>query len=106
MPFAAGAPAAGLAAPPRLLRQRPGQHLLTSPSRAASARRRASSCRVDMRSDRSFLWSLITQDHATARHHHQRPRSARVAAPSAASPSADSRYAAAARPGRSTTPAA
>src|SRR5216683_115132 len=59
--------------------------------------RRASSCRTDIEA-RSFLWFLITQDHAAARQHNQQPRSARVAAPSAASPSADSRCASAGSP--------
>jgi hypothetical protein len=64
------------------------------PSRAARARRRDSSRRVGMPArlvSSSFFCSLITKEYAVARHDNQRPCSARVAAPSAASPSADSR---------------
>src|SRR5216684_144126 len=64
------------------------------PSRAARARRRDSSRRVGMPARPvSFLFfcSFITKEYAAARHDNQRPCTARVAAPSAASPSADSR---------------
>ncbi len=64
------------------------------PSRAASARRRDSSRRVGRPArpaSSSFFCSFITKEYAAARHDDQRPCSARVAAPSAASPSADSR---------------
>src|SRR6266702_2612205 len=64
------------------------------PSRAARARRRDSSRRVDRPARPapiSFFCSVITKEYAVARHYDQRPCSARVAAPSAASPSADSR---------------
>src|SRR5216684_312232 len=64
------------------------------PSRAARARRRDSSRRVGMPARPvSFLFfcSFITKEYAAARHDDQRPCTARVAAPSAASPSADSR---------------
>src|SRR5208283_3600900 len=64
------------------------------PSRAATARRRDSSRRVVMPArpaSSGFFCSLITKEYAAARHDDQRPCSARVAAPSAVSPSADSR---------------
>src|SRR5216684_4742447 len=66
------------------------------PSRAARARRRDSSRRVGVPARLvSFLFfcSLITKEYVAARHDNQRPCSARVVAPSAASPSADSRRA-------------
>src|SRR6266545_2873314 len=64
------------------------------PSRAARARRRDSSRRVGMPARLvpvSFFCSFITKEYVAARHDNQRPCSARVAATSAASPSADSR---------------
>src|SRR5216684_331542 len=66
------------------------------PSRAARARRRDSSRRVGRPArpvpvSTVFFCSFITKEYAAARHDNQRPCSARVAAPSAASPSADSR---------------
>src|SRR6266567_3467312 len=64
------------------------------PSRAARARRRDSSRRVGMPARLipvSFFCSLITKEYVAARHDNQRLCSARVAAPSAASPPADSR---------------
>src|SRR5258708_1387854 len=64
------------------------------PSRPARARRRDSSRRVGVPARPvSFLFfcALITKEYVAARHDNQRPCSARVTAPSAASPSADSR---------------
>src|SRR6266702_2174412 len=64
------------------------------PSRAARARRRDSSRRVGMPARSTsvlFFCFLITKEYVAARHDNQRPCNARVAAPSAASPPADSR---------------
>src|SRR5580704_17768086 len=64
------------------------------PSRAARTRRRDSSRRVGMPArpvSSGFFCSFIIKEYAAARHDDQRPCSTRVAAPSAASPSADSR---------------
>lgn len=60
----------------------------TSPSRAASRRRRVNSARVDT-SENSFLGSSITQECALTSHDKQRPSIARVAANRSASPSAE-----------------
>src|SRR6266852_4650690 len=66
------------------------------PSRVARARRRDSSRRVGMPArpvpvSFSFFCSFITKEYVAARHDSQRPCTARVSAPSAASPSSDSR---------------
>jgi len=50
----------------------PASSASTSPSRAANRRRRVNSARVD-KLDRSFLFSLITQEHVVIRHDNQRP---------------------------------
>src|SRR6266702_1419739 len=71
------------------------------PSRAARVRRRDSSRRVGMPARSiSFLFfcSFITKEYVAARHDNQRPCSARVAVPSAASPSAGSRCASGSSP--------
>src|SRR6266566_7536828 len=70
----------------------PASTCSTSPTRPASARRRASSCRTGI-AVRSFLCSLITQEIASISHGNQRPSSTRASVSSAASPSADSRQA-------------
>src|SRR5439155_10543705 len=68
----------------------PASTCSTSPSRPASARRRALSCSAGIRA-RSFLCAFITQESALPGHRNQRPSIERASVSSAASPSAERR---------------